>query len=418
MQLPELRRHLAASIDKAATAFAITLEAAEPMFHGVEQLYSFCEEELGAEGVALAGASIQGYANLSSQSEVALFDLALLARELDLDGIFLKTGAADLEASIRHEKRGPRFLAALGAAMDRFGWRAPGWFELSLPSWRENHGVPLGLIRGYLDDACADPRLALAKAARGRRGALRRVRGALAAKKLSRFEDLWRTARQFVPVSEARALWQLSLGGFLRVPALALGRRLTEAGALTSPEDVFYLTLAEVEAGGEVDIAARRAERDRWLSAVPPLTLGRSPAPPPASDGAAPSAPPALPFGARMISGFSFERSDDARVLKGQPASPGLATGRARVLQTVDEAARVEPGDILVCRFTTPAWSHLFSRVSAIVADSGGVLSHCAILAREYSIPCVPGVRNGTRRIRDGMILTVDGTQGIVRIED
>jgi pyruvate,water dikinase len=56
--------------------------------------------------------------------------------------------------------------------------------------------------------------------------------------------------------------------------------------------------------------------------------------------------------------------------------------------------------------------------VSAIVADSGGVLSHCAILAREYSIPCVPGVRNGTRRIRDGMILTVDGTQGIVRIED
>ncbi len=259
------------------------------------------------------------------------------------------------------------------------------------------------------------------RAAAGRRRALRALRARFTEpEKRARVEDLWTTARQFVPVSEGRALWQLSLSGLLRVPALALGRRLADEGLLDSADGIFYLSLGELEAGPSQawrTLARQRAaDRERWLKVVPPLTIGSPPQLPAPPAGPA-SGPPVLPFGLRMVSGFGGERSTDERILKGHAASPGLAYGPARVVETIDEADKVQPGDILVCRFTTPSWSHLFSRVAAIVADSGGVLSHCAILAREYAIPCVPGVRVGTRRLRDGMMLTVDGTQGIVRIE-
>ena len=83
----------------------------------------------------------------------------------------------------------------------------------------------------------------------------------------------------------------------------------------------------------------------------------------------------------------------------------------------MEEAGKVGQGDILVCRTTSPAWTPLFSRVAAVVADSGGILSHCAIVAREYAIPCVVGVREGTARIQDGIFITVDGGQGTVSLE-
>jgi pyruvate,water dikinase len=87
-------------------------------------------------------------------------------------------------------------------------------------------------------------------------------------------------------------------------------------------------------------------------------------------------------------------------------------------VRNLEEADKVERGDILVCRTTSPAWTPLFSRVAGVVADSGGILSHCAIVAREFAIPCVVGVREGSKRIRDGMLITVDGGQGTVRLED
>jgi phosphohistidine swiveling domain-containing protein len=422
MSTADLIEHLATCIEKGARAFAITLYAANPMFVGVQQFYTFCQEELGPEGIALAGAAIQGYQNESAASDTALFHLAQLARRLGLQTTLLESALLDLDALLARMPAGREFWAAFTAAMDRYGWRVPSWFELSQPAWREDPSTPLSLVRDYLDQSRNDPRQALARAAGGRRRALRTLRRRLTdVEKRAQFEALWQTARQFVPVSEGRALWQLSLSGFLRLPALALGHRLVDEAVLDSSDGVFHLRLEELQAGPDTSwrqmVQARAADRERWLKVVPPLTIGSPPRLAAPSAGPT-SGPPALPFGLRMVSGFGGERSTDERILKGHAASPGLATGPARVIETIDQADKVEPGDILVCRFTTPSWSHLFSRVAAIVADSGGVLSHCAILAREYAIPCVPGVRVGTRRLRDGMMLTVDGTQGIVRIEE
>src|SRR2546430_659745 len=103
-------------------------------------------------------------------------------------------------------------------------------------------------------------------------------------------------------------------------------------------------------------------------------------------------------------------------VITGTPASSGVVSGRARVARSLSEACAAQPGEVLVCEMSLPTWTPLFTTVAAVVSDTGGVLSHCAIVAREHGIPCVVGTHVGTRPIEDGMQLTVDGSRGTVQI--
>jgi pyruvate,water dikinase len=115
--------------------------------------------------------------------------------------------------------------------------------------------------------------------------------------------------------------------------------------------------------------------------------------------------------------GVPVEPSSDASVINGIAASPGTVSGTAKVLKDLSESSKLQPGDIMVCEMTLPPWTPLFATAAAVVADSGGILSHCAIVAREYRIPCVVGTAVGTQVLKDGMQLTVDGSRGIVRID-
>jgi pyruvate,water dikinase len=199
----------------------------------------------------------------------------------------------------------------------------------------------------------------------------------------------------------------------LRPPVLEMGRRLVRQGALADEHDVFLLYLAEIRAGlsgaNQQSLAAqRKAEMDAWARIIPPATIGE--APPPSDD-------PWEEAILRKMLGVPMEPSRDPNVITGTGASPGTVQGRAKVMHNLSEASKVQPGDILVCEMTMPAWTSLFSTVSAVVSDTGGVLSHCAIVAREYRMPCVVGTIVGTRVIKDGMLLTVDGARGMVRID-
>lgn len=101
-------------------------------------------------------------------------------------------------------------------------------------------------------------------------------------------------------------------------------------------------------------------------------------------------------------------------VLTGIGASPGFASGVARTVRSADEFSSLQPGEILVCRTTDPAWTPLFSVAAAVVTETGGVLSHAAIVAREHGIPAVLGVARALTRIAPGTVLAVDGSRGVV----
>jgi pyruvate,water dikinase len=198
----------------------------------------------------------------------------------------------------------------------------------------------------------------------------------------------------------------------MRYPALEIGRRLVAKGAIVGQDDVFFLHLPEIEPGMRGQdlkqvASQRRNDLGRWAQIVPPPVLGVP------QD---PSGDPAEDLLMRFF-GSPVEPSSDPAIITGIAASPGTARGPAKVVRDLTEASKVSPGDILVCEMTLPPWTPLFATIAAVVADTGGILSHCAIVAREYRIPCVVGTAFGTSTIKDGMMLTVDGTKGIVRME-
>jgi pyruvate,water dikinase len=111
-----------------------------------------------------------------------------------------------------------------------------------------------------------------------------------------------------------------------------------------------------------------------------------------------------------------LSQADNPNELKGFGASPGVVEGAARVIHTVDEISRLKDGDILVCAVTAPSWAPIFGKIGAAVSDIGGTMSHAAIVAREYGLPAVVGTGDGTKRIKDGQRIRVDGSSGRVTI--
>jgi len=209
------------------------------------------------------------------------------------------------------------------------------------------------------------------------------------------------------------------------------GALLAQHGYLDDGEDVFQLSRTELQTaldelvlvwatGGEPlgpkhwpPIVARRREIiERLGDWTPPPAIGAMPEE--VND-------PVL----NMLWGITTERvqawarsQDGGPELSGTPASPGMVEGVARVVRTVSELADVRDGEILVCSITSPAWAPIFTKVRAVVTDIGGVMSHAAIVCREYGLPAVVGTGRATSQIRTGQLVSVDGSTGTVTILD
>jgi pyruvate,water dikinase len=236
---------------------------------------------------------------------------------------------------------------------------------------------------------------------------------------LAKFEELYEAARYSFPLTEDHAFYidQLFIS-VLRRFALAVGERLVAKGVLGKPDDVFYLYRDEVVAaladGGDqrATVAERRASMELAAQTPAPSTLGNPPPPPEVPD----PFMDALVY--RLLGMVPPQESADADSLKGVPGAPGVYTGPARVVRSLDEATeQLEDGEIMVCEMTLPPWVPVFSVAGAIVADVGGVLSHTAIVAREFGVPAVVGTEVGTTTIQTGQTITVDGTKGFVYLD-
>ncbi len=220
---------------------------------------------------------------------------------------------------------------------------------------------------------------------------------------------LW--AQTYVPERED-ALTDIGLGWpRLRELLLELGERFVAAGALENAEDVFWLNREEVEQA----IAA--VERDEIIDSFDEKVRDRRAR----WRGQKRATPPQiLPEDSWMTSMEAMMPAEvgteTGNTLEGVAASAGRVTATARVIDGPEDFSEIEPGDILVARITTPAWTPLFALASGVVTDIGGPLSHGSIVAREYGIPAVLGTGNATHRIEDGQTITVDGDAGTVTL--
>jgi phosphohistidine swiveling domain-containing protein len=319
--------------------------------------------------------------------------------------------------------RGTWFERELDEFLAAEGERAAS-FELSDPTWREMPELVVGLVKRFIESDY-DPVAEEEEFQQWRRGRIEELRGRLSGADREQFDRWLALGERAYPLNETHNRLLVEVPWALaRYTGLEAGRRLVAAGRLDAVDDVFMLHAGELAAAlrdRERDAGAtareRRAQYERATRLDPPATIG-APAPEPpyhALPEAVGNAVRALLEQTEEMLGAQARPSSGDQVV-GSPGSPGSAEGPARVVRSIDEFAKVQPGDVLVCPLTNPAWTVLFPQIAALVADSGGPLSHAAIVAREYGVPSVVGAGDATRRIGDGDRVSVDGDTGVVRI--
>jgi len=307
---------------------------------------------------------------------------------------------------------------AVSAYLDLVGNRLLDGFDISEPSALELPDALLGSIRTAVASGeahAADTEAAVAE-----------VRSKVPAEHQEQFDELLAEARLLYRLRDERGVFSdIWASGIMRRAVLAAGRRLAAAGRLHEPEHLVDAGLDEMralltgEGGPSADeLAARAAYRGSHSAKDAPLTLGTPPPPPPDPSGLPPGVGRLMrAVGIALGAVFgSSEAQHEGDMLRGLAASPGVYEGLARLVSGPGDFDRIVQGDVLVTMSTSEAFNILLPLLGAIVTDSGGLLSHSAIVAREYGIPGVVGTREATERIADGARVRVDGDAGEVTV--
>jgi rifampicin phosphotransferase len=307
---------------------------------------------------------------------------------------------------------------AVGAYLDLVGWRLLDGFDISGPCALELPDVLLRAIRV----ACGDRDTDTADID----GQIAAVRSRVPEEHRDEFDGLLAEARLTYRVRDERGVFSdIWASGLMRRAALAAGRRLAERGRIAEREHAVDATVEEMRSllsGGDApsaaELAARAGYRATHSAKEAPPFLGDPPTPPPDPSGLPPAA--ARVMQAMGISMGEMLSSSEAEheeyLLRGLAASRGVYEGSARRVSGPAEFDRIVKGDVLVTESTSEAFNILLPLLGALVTDSGGLLSHSAIVAREYGIPGVVGTREATGRIADGARVRVDGDAGEVTV--
>ncbi|GLZ15947.1 hypothetical protein Acsp04_61820 [Actinomadura sp. NBRC 104425] len=302
------------------------------------------------------------------------------------------------------------FLTAFEEFIYEFGSRSTVEWEAAPATWETHPEIPLGLIdRLRLQPADREPEQQSRRLRAERERLTEQVRQKLAAdpEQLGRFDAVMRSVIVFMQARELSKSNTVRVLHEARLPMVELGRRYVAAGHFDRIEDITMVREDELDALVADPASFRQtiAERWEWYHALSELE------PPFIIDG---QIPPVTTWPKKKDPAVAVARPGD--VLTGLAACPGMATGPARIINDPAEATDLEPGEILVAPMTDPGWTPLFSSASAVVVNIGSTLSHAAIVSRELGIPCVLGVRHATKRIKNGTMLTVDGTTGTVTV--
>jgi len=309
--------------------------------------------------------------------------------------------------------------AAVGKLLDRFGDVILGGHDVSELRFAEMPDLLLATLRSRVEAGHgADDARAVSEAA------ATELRSRVPVEHHARFDELLGEARSAYPLRDARTnvdFWAL---GIVRRGLLEAGRRLLAKNRIERIDDVFDVDHDELRAlfAGAGPSSKEIATRATWrrtgtVSDAPPFVGGLPSAPPPAEWLPSGAARVARAVGVYLdLSGLSSVAPPRRDVVTGVGASSGKRVGRAKLVRSSAEFATLRQGDILIAPITTPAYNVILSLLGGVVTDRGGLLSHPAIVSREYGFPAVVGAGDATSRIPDGALVELDGDAGTVRV--
>ena len=345
------------------------------------------------------GALVSGVKTKTTETNQTLEDLATQIRaDPILRDLFHRTNAQDLRAKLETSEAGQAFLERFNSFLDQYGHRETA-LTISQPAWKDQPDNVLAILKLLAETQPQQP---------DSYKAWQRMRDELLTHSIlgtrllrNSFLKSLTKARSLFQIREDTHFYATLVQPTIRRVSLELGKRLVEARALDKVEEVFHLQLKELESLGEQWppteqtitqirslVARRKAKRE---------SLGNKPMIDP-----------------RLLTITSRVQVGEDVLLKGMSGSPGLAQGPAKIVHDVSEFGKLQAGDVLVAPVTNPAWTPLFQRAVAVVVDTGGAASHAAIVAREYGVPAVMGTMSGTKELKDGQWIQVDGSRGLV----
>ncbi len=322
--------------------------------------------------------------------------LTALVRRVGVGDVGALSGSGGAEMAVVSDLwRASRGKLTLDQVTSRHGFHGPAEGEISSRVWREDCSPLVALVSRYADEAeSASPAHLERRRLEEERAARAEVLAAVPRWQRPGVAAVLDLAAKRIPMRGVGKRSFLQGIDGTRAAARRLGELLAKDGLLCDPDDAFYLTWRELMLGPPPEskelVSLRRARRAEYQQLILPGSWKGTPVPIPASDTA-------------------------ADVVSGIGASAGVVEGRVRVLLTPDFDA-VEPDEILVSPTTDPSWSSVMFISSALVVDIGSALSHAAVVARELGLPCVVNTRTGTRDLRTGDLVRVDGTAGTVTV--
>jgi pyruvate, water dikinase len=396
---------------------------------GLGTIYSvfvnLCREMLGLEeSDDVFQKLLAGFDNKSYEVERGLNKLAVLAADLGLEKTLLEQSAEEILPRLRASQSGLKWSAALMDFLRIHGWRCVEEMEYSFPSWVEKPSLAIAHIQQYLRQGCRfdldETRIELS---RQRDAAESEILGRIADNQRDWFAGLMRLAQNYAVWKVEHPYYlQLKQHAVTRHVLLGIGNRIRRAGCIAHAEDAMFLIPGEIfkalSAPGSCTLTSTvDSRRKSWLEST-------KIAPPPMISKLSPAEVGRLimksgdPMATRLMMETISAIEDKKADLSGIVASSGIGEGPVRVVHHADQLSHVKAGDVLVAPSVQASWSAVFPLVSAIVTDRGGALSNFASVGREYGIPVVTNVIEGTSKLKNGQRIRVDGETGSIYVRD
>ena len=377
---------------------------------------------------------LKGLDTMATRTDMALWELTRLTEEIGISEMFLKEEPGEILPKLKENPKAEKWLDSFNNFLEIYGHRiSAAHLDIIFPTWIEEPIPVLKTIQTYI------PKVKEGWDFKAERGEMIKesqevaynVMARLAPDEEQKFRALLEVGRKAYHFQEDHGFYiDGASTARLHDVAMVCGRRLNRYRLLEEPEDVFFLNyseLAEVMSGLARNSNAAvyhyhrllpglvKERKSGWRQVAElkgaPLTLGAIP-----EKITDPVAVKVFGMIDEVIQTGKVEELEIKERFEGYPAAPGIAQGPARVITSFEGFPELQPGEILVCPYTATAWTPLFPKIKAVVTDTGGMLTHAAIAAREYRIPAVVGTWRATNSVRDGDIIRVDGDRGIVEI--